>query len=85
MKGTHKLFRGKRRGKRLVFVYTLSGRTLKVITKFSNFRVSKLQIFQFSSFKTQKLTNLEFQNSKIERFRVLKLKNLKSSSLVNIH
>ena len=29
MKSTHKLFRGKRRGKHLVFVYTLSGRTLK--------------------------------------------------------
>ena len=35
MKSTHKLFRGKRRGKRLVFVYTLSGRTLKVITDFA--------------------------------------------------
>ena len=34
-KGTQKLFRGKRRGKRLVFFYTLSDRTLKVITDFA--------------------------------------------------
>ena len=87
MKSTNKLFRGKRRGKRLVFVYTLSGRTLKVITDFAGEIILQhltwckiIQIYPFliilSHFlETRKLTNFEFQNSKIERFRVLKLEN----------
>ena len=44
-------------------------------SNFSNFRVSKLEIFPFSSFETRDLSIFEFQNSKIERFRVLKLEN----------
>ena len=54
-------------------------------SKFSNFRVSKLEIFQFSSFETRNLSIFQFQNSKSFNFRVLKLENLKISSLVNIH
>ena len=42
-------------------------------SKFSNFRVSKLEIFQFSSFETGDLSIFEFQNSKSFNFRVLKL------------
>ena len=45
-------------------------------SKFSNFRVSKLEIFQFSSFsETRDLSIFEFQNSKSFNFRVLKLEN----------
>ena len=48
--------------------------------KFSNFQVSKLEIFQFSSFETRDLSIFEFQNSKSFNFRVLKLKICQFSS-----
>ena len=37
-------------------------------SKFSNFRVSKLEIFQFLSFETRDLSIFEFQNSKLFNF-----------------
>ena len=49
-------------------------------SKFSNFRVSKLEIFQFSSFETRDLSIFEFQNSKSFNFRVLKLEICQFSS-----
>ena len=50
-------------------------------SSFSNFQVSKLEIFQFSSFETLDLSIFEFQNSKSFNFRVLKLKICQFSSL----
>ena len=49
-------------------------------SKFSNFRVSKLEIFQFSSFEPRDLSIFEFQNSKSFNFRVLKLEICQFSS-----
>ena len=49
-------------------------------SKFSNFQLLKLELFQFSSFETRDLSIFEFKNSKSFNFRVLKLEICQFSS-----
>ena len=45
-------------------------------SNFSNFRVSKLEIFQFSSFETRDLSIFEFQKLEIVQFSSFETRNL---------